>query len=183
MNTASTAPAWQSGGRIEAGPLAVVFEWQGDRFAHTLLFQGRPVALSVEGRPDEAWPPSPPAQSLMIDQNAQGLPRAMLVGMAGSGHWSASIEAVEGGILFDLACRLRGPVGRLGSTYRLASGWTAEPDGADSSARWTITGPGVALQAELTGCGGEAGEVLAMTVRESSSAEGARTLRWGYLLK
>jgi hypothetical protein len=48
---------------------------------------------------------------------------ALLVGMAGGSHWSASIEPVSGAasLLFDLACRhSKGPK-CLGSQYRRLS--------------------------------------------------------------
>jgi hypothetical protein len=185
LNTSGNAPTWQSGGRIDAGGLSVVFDWQGDRFAHRVLLNERLALSSVEGQPEEAWPASPPAQSLMIDQNAAGLPRAMLVGMAGAGHWSASIEAVaDGGILFDLACRLRGPAARRASTYALASGWEATPDEVRPGV-WAVSGDAGRMEIELTGCRGEAGARFAMTLEEEAAPKGsaARTLRWCYRLR
>jgi len=103
----------------------VHFTWQHDRFAHqvSVLENGswQPALGSVEGTPHDDWPPSPPFQSLHIEQREDGRTLALLVGMAGKSHWSASIEidAEARVVLFDVACRLREPAaGPLGSTYQ-----------------------------------------------------------------
>ena len=99
---------------LEAGELRVRFTWQGDRFAHevSVLNDGswQPALASVEGTPQDDWPPSPPFQSLHIEHREDGRTLALLVGMAGKSHWSASIEidAEARAVLFDVACRLRG---------------------------------------------------------------------------
>jgi hypothetical protein len=108
--------------------LQVDFRFRGDRFSHVVSLIGRgesPIALleSVEGTATEAWPPSPPLQSLNIESLPDGRRVALLVGMAGRGHWSASIETLPhpAGFLFDIACRTTGSEGKLASTYRLAT--------------------------------------------------------------
>ena len=45
---------------------------------------------------------------------------ALLVGMAGRSHWSLSVEARDGQLNFDAACRVRGDCNHLGSGYRLS---------------------------------------------------------------
>jgi hypothetical protein len=111
--------------------LRVEFFKSGDRYAHRLSAVvaddgGRetvvPLAESVEGDNDDPWPPSPPLQSLSIEELADGRTAALLVGMAGRSHWSASVEVAPGlgSPKFQLACRFTTVPDRLGSTYRIA---------------------------------------------------------------
>jgi hypothetical protein len=114
--------------------LRVEFFQQGDRYAHRLsaiLAEGDdsrrviPLAESVEGTPDDPWPPSPPLQSLSMEEMPVAGRAALLVGMAGRSHWSASIELElidKNPPRFDLACRFTTVPDRLGSTYRVAPG-------------------------------------------------------------
>jgi hypothetical protein len=95
--------------------LRLEFVQLADRFQHVVSLLGpsatvRPeqiIARSAEGDSGDPWPPSPPLQSLSIETLADGKRVALLVGMAGRGHWSASIETDEQGpaIVFDVACR------------------------------------------------------------------------------
>jgi hypothetical protein len=75
---------------------------------------------SIEGSGTDDWPPSPPLQSLHIESLPNGRRAALLVGMAGRSHWSASIETVKESaeILFDLACRHAATPKQIGSRYR-----------------------------------------------------------------
>jgi hypothetical protein len=75
---------------------------------------------SVEGDASQPWPPSPALQSLDITELECG-PVALLVGMAGQSHWSASYEARtnEGSLVLDWACRSSREPSHLGTTYRL----------------------------------------------------------------
>jgi hypothetical protein len=105
--------------------LRVEFRWRGDRFGHLISVansSGETIAVleSVEGTPDDAWPPSPALQSLSIENHPQG-PVALLVGMAGASYWSASIEALlsPSAIRFGIACRLKNEPHWLGSRYQL----------------------------------------------------------------
>src|SRR4029450_2825657 len=63
----------------------------------------------------------PPLQNLSIEQLAPGRRVALLVGMSGSSHWSASIESVPGqsAFVFDIACRTTRGGASLGSLYRI----------------------------------------------------------------
>ncbi len=154
------------------------FTWQGDRFAHeiSVLKDGSwQVALaSAEGTPHDDWPPSPPFQSLHIEEREDGRTLALLVGMAGKSHWSASIEidAEAHAVLFDVACRLREPAaGPLGSTYQ------GLPLAADSSV----------LAVELTHRYGPArlqrsGEQSAV-LAEPQGDDCPQTVRWDYRLR
>lgn len=115
--------------------LRVEFHELGDRYAHRLTVVLReeagnetvvPLAESVEGASDDPWPPSPPLQSLSIEELADGRMAALLVGMAGRSHWSASIDVIgvrlNGEPTFELACRFTAIPTRLCSTYRVAPG-------------------------------------------------------------
>jgi hypothetical protein len=105
--------------------LRIEFVRHGDRYGHTIFVVdpsgcAAPVLESVEGTASNAWPPSPPLQSLSIEELAPGRRAALLVGMAGRSHWSASIEPIAGeaAAMFDIACRADA-AGSLGSQYRL----------------------------------------------------------------
>lgn len=110
--------------RLVCGALAVELFHCGDRYAHRVLaaWDGawHAVAESMEGSADEPWPPSAVLQHAHIEQRDAG-PVALLVGMSGSSHWSAAVaHRGDGGLDFDLACRVVAIPGFLGSTYRLA---------------------------------------------------------------
>lgn len=144
--------------------LCLEFIQRGDRLGHRIAMQTAsgdvsPILESVEGAADEDWPPSPPLQSLSYHA-LPGLRRAaLLVGMAGASHWSASIEqaAHEPLFLFDIACRYGSQPQWLGSQYellhpdasarvaihsenaRITPGpglWKIEPDVKGKTARW-----------------------------------------------
>jgi hypothetical protein len=163
---------------LEAGNFRVYFTWRKDRFAHeiSVLQNGswQPVLASVEGTPDCDWPPSPPFQSLHIEQRDDGRTLALLVGMAGKSHWSASIEidAEAGLVRFDVACRLRAPAtGPLGSTYERLS---------------SDTPSSIPIAIELTHRFGPArldeAPHQAAIVAEPASDECPQTVRWDYRL-
>jgi hypothetical protein len=108
--------------------LRVEFVWRGDRFGHVISAIEEdgdqvPLVESVEGTKAEDWPSSPPLQSLRIETLAGGRRAALLVGMAGRSHWSASVEPVvgEAALVFDIACRHPPGAQGLGSRYRRLS--------------------------------------------------------------
>jgi hypothetical protein len=110
----------------DGSALRVEFLWLGDRFGHMISVvestgKVQPILESVEGAADDAWPPSPPLQSLRVETLPGGRRAALLVGMAGRSHWSASVEAPPGeaAFVFDLACRHSARPAHLGSLYRL----------------------------------------------------------------
>ncbi len=104
--------------------LRLVVSRQQDRSIHQVfVIQGQtslPLIQSVEGQPSQRWPPSPPLQQIHFQTDSNGTQTVFLVGMAGSSHWSLSIQATQSpsALLFDAACRLVEPAGWLGSTYQ-----------------------------------------------------------------
>jgi hypothetical protein len=109
---------------IAGGGLRVSFRRLADRYSHriewTLGGGGIAGLESVEGTADEAWPASPPLQELHFETREPGKQLALLVGRAGTSHWSVSIEldAEAGQVSFDVACRARSAPERLGNCYR-----------------------------------------------------------------
>ena len=175
---------------LEAGPLRLLFERTGDRIGHSVVIVGkggeRRVLWSVEGDSADDWPASPPFQSIHVERPPSGAPRALLVGMAGHSHWSASIEAeaAAGRFYFDVACRVRAAsMGHLASTYRsrgmpYAHGEDRARLALDDSDQITIelarqVGP---ARLEFT----PAGMVVSPLVVESD--ESGRTIRWAYTI-
>jgi hypothetical protein len=111
-----------------------------------------PLLESVDGS-DATSSFSPPLQSLNLHSLPDGRQAALLVGMAGRSHWSASIEPLQGhaGFQFDIACRMGSPEAHLGSRYRIATGgkgvdlWIAADESwaeARSGERCLIITPG-----------------------------------------
>src|SRR5690606_18911062 len=95
----------------------------GDRIAHRVDVLDRrefvPVLASLEGRPHDIWPSSPALQTVHLETRPGG-EVALLVGMAGTSHFSASIETdrAAGQVAFDIACRTASQPHWLGTTYR-----------------------------------------------------------------
>jgi hypothetical protein len=110
------------------GLLRVEFVLRGDRYAHVISLvksngEIQPLLESVEGTAADDWPSSPPLQSISVETLSDGRPAALLVGMAGGSHWSASVEPIQGEpeLMFDVACRHSRPPTWLGSRYRRLS--------------------------------------------------------------
>jgi hypothetical protein len=82
--------------------------------------QETPLLSSVEGTAAERWPASPALQSLHVEERGGGVRVALLVGIAGRTHWSASIAPTADGlgIEFDCAARVAEQPEFVGSTYR-----------------------------------------------------------------
>ncbi|MGC4003588.1 MAG: hypothetical protein QM811_10840 [Pirellulales bacterium] len=117
---------------LASGPLRLVFRRDGDRYGHEIRILDpradggeRVVLSSVEGDAADACPPSAPFQHLHVEDRTSTAGTAeqvaLLVGMAGRGHWSGAIETLPtGGFLFDLACKTSQAPRFLGGTYRFA---------------------------------------------------------------
>jgi hypothetical protein len=124
MNGLTEAIAVNETVLIGDGGLSVALSRAGDRYRHEVLIasdgQQSAVLASLEGADDQTWPPSPPFQELHLQRRGDEIAAALLVGRAGRGHWSASIEfdRSEETITFDVACRCSGSIDWLGSSYQ-----------------------------------------------------------------
>lgn len=119
--------------RVAGQALGVAFSRGTDRIGHTIGVEAAcddgparfvPLLHSVEGTSQDLWPASSALQSLSIEALPDGRRVALLVGMAGRSHWSASIEAnqEQQALIFDLACRTSQTPDFLGSSYRFFPG-------------------------------------------------------------
>jgi len=152
---------------------ALEFFWQQDRFAQRVVSQPeaeREILLrSQEGTPQQIWPPSPPSQSISVETQ-DGCQVALLVGMAGKSHWSASVMPVTeslSGWEFDIACLAKQPPQWLGSSYQ-----------------FTDTTQTVVQLEPIENCSIEPGSsprVLSLRC-DVQTADTPRTLRWKYRL-
>lgn len=117
--------------------IGLCFVWCGDRYAHRFEWNEDGQSLigieSLEGADHEAWPASPALQQLNLQTNGSGGSCALLLGMAGKNHWSASIEARAESLVFDIACRAQGPAQWLGSSYQISSSCRRVSEHADGS--------------------------------------------------
>ena len=168
--------------------LRVSFHWTGDRFAHTVWAcfgqQAVPLLRSVEGTGDENWPASPPIQQVNCPCR-DGQPTAILgMGMAGRSHWSLSIEASVDpqALVFDVACRPGGELGKLASGYQTFVSSTGQA-GDDvvvlehSSRRFQIQTISADSSANSSlDCAGQSVAVLV----HANQRTGAKTFRWKY---
>ncbi|MEN0109757.1 MAG: hypothetical protein AAF805_03450 [Planctomycetota bacterium] len=97
-----------TGARISSDGLSIEFVWRGDRFDHAVSSLAMKIATA--DAPGLATP-------VFQEVHPQG-DVAFASGMDADRHWSASVEAIPGGFLFDIACRLKEPPEALGSAYR-----------------------------------------------------------------
>lgn len=114
---------------LQAGDLKVAFFKLCDRFSHRVLVkhdENWSVMLeSIEGSDQESWPASPPFQQIVGEPIGKDGRMVLLgVGLSGTGHWSVSVDENDSGaIVFDVACRVSGDFGFLGSTWKLGKDW------------------------------------------------------------
>ena len=168
--------------------LRVVFQRQADRWTHRIEIidgaQSCCLLTSVEGTSDQPWPPSPPLQQLSIEELAPGNRVALLLGMAGRSHWSASVECDPASLslLFDVACRVQQPPQCLGSCYR-----TEVPlaEGSLDRARFTTAAAAVTLQLPPLANPPSVALALpenhlAVVYQDLTVARAPSTLRWKY---
>lgn len=164
---------WSDQLALEAGVARLVFSRAGDRYAHRLEVgaSSRVVFSSIEGTPDEEWPASPALQELHEHVGADGMPVALLVGMAGKSHWSLTaqvrlIDEISVRAEFDVACRASRTPTLLGSEYALAEALSSV----------------AVLSSEATGCQiREAPDRLRFDVARTAIG-GPTTYRWRYAL-
>jgi hypothetical protein len=188
---------------ISVGRLQLVFRRQGDRYGHDLgpsvggaptTAEFRPLLRSVEGAPDDLWPPSPPLQECHIEPRPDGRTAALLVGRAGKSHWSLSVlcDPASSSLLFEAACRLQGDAHWLGSRYRMA-----EPDiypveaGSTAAANLPLT-LGVqaasgqwdeSLLEAMNSPFDRPSREISIAARGHTIGGGARTLQWSYRIR
>lgn len=114
---------------LQVGVLKIEFVKVGDRFSHKLSVERdglwSTILESIEGTDEENWPASPPLQQIVAEPIGKDGRLVLLgVGLSGTGHWSISVDENEsGGLLLDVACRVSGDHGFLGSTWRLNRDW------------------------------------------------------------
>jgi hypothetical protein len=110
----------------------VVCAKESDRWSHRIdpVMAGQPapgLLTSIEGTDRDPWPRSPPFQELVIqprpaDSSTRQI-TALLLGRAGTAHWSASVELLVDPprVVIDAACRVHQVPGFLGSTYQCSA--------------------------------------------------------------
>ena len=126
------------------------FVRMGDRYGHAVdavddAGGWATIFTSIEGASNESWPASPPLQQLHIESREGDKTVALLVGMAGPNHWSASIEAdpAAGTLTFDVACRVRHWSGvQLGSEYQVSATAAAKRIAIDCDAGCRVSSVG-----------------------------------------
>ena len=114
--------------------LRIAYRKQNDRYGHRIILSApqEDITLleSVESEPDVNWPESPPLQDFEIEPRGGSQKVALMLGMAGTSHWSASVEVERQFIRFDIACRIREAAESLGSTYAAQDAKITLGDGA-----------------------------------------------------
>ena len=191
------------------------FDRQADRYSHCLMVHSKEqlqvVLQGVLADPNAPWPSDPPLQQLVLEPiGDREFPDVALgVGMSGHGHWSLAAQWLRtpgpanpqmGSVAleFDYACKLRPPVGFLGSTYRvvpqryLPSGssgleWMRVEFGQQHWTGWfkESTSPS-SIPSHKLSIAVLAGELQwdadsqEITVRPVGSLEKPATLRWSY---
>jgi hypothetical protein len=175
--------------------LRLVLEQVGDRVSHFVEIVAADGWLhaelqSVEGTSAEPFPPSPPLQSCSVEEFRPGQRAAFLVGMAGKGHWSASMEAIpgKGTLVFDFACRIPSAPAWLGTTYRLEgiSPDCIAVDNSGSTALLNLADSTAVLRAEPTSSVSPrirfSEGLLAVECDIAAPVRGPTTFRWRYCL-
>ncbi|WP_417739857.1 hypothetical protein [Rosistilla oblonga] len=114
--------------------LALRLVWQEDRFGHAIeQLRGGKRTLLLETLADSAavpWPANPPLQQASLE-TIDGRLAILGVGLAGTSHWSISMETLAGdsqGLRIDCACRCTSLPESLGSGYRWAEGVDCQTD-------------------------------------------------------
>lgn len=167
------------------------FIWSGDRYAHRLEWVdgGSCVVCieSLEGADHQFWPPSPALQQLNVQSEVSGKPCALLLGMAGKSHWSASIEVSGSTLIFDVACRVQQPAERLGSIYLIGRSCRPAAVRDDGSCRiLCATGHGTCAVEVKTDeatllCDQDQGRLTILPSKADN--DGPTLVRWGYVLR
>ena len=176
----------------DATGLRATMEWTGDRFCHYIDWVAGDKTFrlldSVEGDDKTEWPPSPAVQQLSVERRTQMRSVGLLVGMAGSSHWSISVEndPPQRLLIFDVACRVAGDPGPLGSQYK-----SRVPikiiDPIEKIAECSVAGRKCYIQIESTGRG-EVDQLdvkgLDVNITPTEDPESwPATVRWKYRIR
>ena len=176
----------------DATGLRTSMEWRNDRFAHVVDWvagdQVFRLLESVEGSEEDCWPPSPALQDLSVEQRTQSRQVGLMVGMAGNSHWSISVEndPPQRLLIFDVACRVAGDPGPLGSQYK-----SRVPikiiDPIEKIAECSVAGRKCYIQIESTGRG-EVDQLdvkgLDVNITPTEDPESwPATVRWKYRIR
>jgi hypothetical protein len=168
--------------------LRVRFIRTRDRLRHevALVSPGgeRMLLRSIEGDDQDRWPESPPFQQATRHEVEAGRPAALLVGMAGRSHWSASVEAdaAQRRLIFDVACRLSEPAGRLGSAYEAAAAIERRGEQIVFSSSQGLPRCQIVLQVE-SGAKVRWDSPERFAIDAAALSAGIGTVRWRYALK
>lgn len=158
------------------------FEWSHDRYSHRWIFpESDSVVASVESDSSAVWPASPPLQQIHQQSFADGRQIIFGVGMAGRGHWSASLTLVPDlkCWIVELACRAPAEPDRLESTYLLSGDWQQVADNA-----FTTPHANQQLQLEAISPGSIAVvQDSQVSIRPMQMGTGAATTQWAFRLR
>ncbi len=175
--------------RDDGTGLRVTLSHRRDRFGHCIEAidggQTTPLFASLEGTPEQGWPPHPPLQDASIEPGGQG-DVILAVGMAGTSHWSVSFEPIPGqaALEIDVACRLKIAPEELGSSYATQLTWTDQKEDGASWQRGEHRGH---LRVLLGSLQLQAAEHVQGTLLRVSPvfefSEKAATARWKYRLE
>lgn len=171
-------PLLLSGGAL--GDLA--FEWSGDRYRHRWQFApSEPLISSVESSSAAVWPASPPLQQIHQQSFGDGRQVIFGVGMAGRGHWSASLTLVPDlkCWIVELACRSPVDPESLASTYELAGEWEQISGQAFATRHGT-------KQLQLEAISPSSSVVVSenqISIRPAHIGHGAATRQWAFRLR
>lgn len=122
--------------RLTSGEVELCFTWEGDRYQHAFRCAGK------ELKAGSCKPFDPPVYTDLHVQDSV----LFGSGMSGGRHWSVSIEPVEAGFLFDVACRVKVANLKAGSMYA-GEGWrilcadepaTAHVESSASGESWLV---------------------------------------------
>lgn len=164
--------------------LRIEFFWDGDRYAHrieTLRANKASLLLeSCEGNDRDRWPASAPLQQLSIEQRPDGCQVALLLGMAGQSHWSASVTATgtDPSLLFEMACRTKDRSALLCSSYRIC-GDVQRVASSDKLFRW----PHLALTTSSATIQSAKSEDVLEVLPAKRKIDGMTTVQWTYELR
>lgn len=186
---------------IDGRSLRVEFLKHNDRYTHRILCcdaNDQEVLLleAVEDPLHDPWPCSPVLQGLNLEDlhrnsaDDRSRQAAMLIGMAGDGHWSLVVKPEDGesgGMIFEPACRVKSLPPKLSSCYRVASGVELSREAqavtlASAAGEFRIQPLALSGQAEASCSLSHRGDQLHLTLESSWELATPTTLQWRYAL-